>query len=262
MIVAAIQKPGYTGNDCVPIFDAITRTHTADADEYCVVTQPDHAKVSGAVASAFDRQRFPFLDEQLVEAIGLHDYGWVIFDGIAPNPLLPPVLPDGRLRSFLTTPPEMFLRAWFGSIEHASQICAAAGVMVSQHFEQLAEFRLESAQDGPDDTYRLQQFRENERRRQSALNSTLGPQEQSELLRVLQFCDLASLYVSCGIHESVVLPPLFKGRPLQMRRNGDAVEVLNSPLTAKVKTNCPAFQWKRGSRELKPNSISIEMIPV
>jgi len=66
-------------------FEAIAAVQKNDLLPCWFVTQPDHAHLSGMIADGFDRRRFPELTADVVEAIGLHDEGWEIFDGSAPG---------------------------------------------------------------------------------------------------------------------------------------------------------------------------------
>lgn len=259
MIVAALQTEAAASVEYVPIFDAIARLHERNATEYCVVTQPDHAQLSGAFAAAFDRERFPYIDDEILQGIAVHDSGWAPFDGRAPHPILPKVLPDGRLQSFLTTPPEIFLRAWTGSIDQAEDVGDAAGAMVSRHFGRLAQYRLQNVQDGPEDVSRIHGFLRAEASRQERLD---GGNQQNGLLKVLQFCDLISLYVCCGVRESVLFPPLFEGELVRVRRSGGTTVVQNSPLKGQVEAKCPAFRWLAGANELIASPIAVKVVPV
>lgn len=259
MIVAALQTEAAASVEYVPIFEAIARLHERDAREYCVVTQPDHAQLSGAFAAAFDRERFPYINDEILQGIAVHDSGWTPFDGRAPHPILPKILPDGRLQSFLTTPPEMFLRAWTGSIDGAEDVGDAAGAMVSRHFERLAQYRLQNVQDRPEDVSRIHGFLRAEASRQDKLD---GGNQQIGLLKILQFCDLISLYVCCGVQESVVFPPLFEGEPVRVRRNAGTTEVQHSPLKGRVSAECPAYRWATGANELIASPIAVKVVPV
>src|SRR3974390_2171398 len=107
MIVAAIGPEQTADPKDSALFDSIARKHQQKASEYRLVTQPDHARLSGAFAAAIDRSRFPFVTDEIVRAVETHDIGWLPIDGAAPEPILPPYDTNGRLRSFLTTPPAM-----------------------------------------------------------------------------------------------------------------------------------------------------------
>ncbi len=261
MIVAAIcsesdAKPGAS------FFDAIVNRQQRDGDEYFLVTQPDHAKLSGLVAAALDRERLPYIADEVVEAIATHDLGWLPLDGAAPRPILPPYEAEGRLRSFLTTPPELFLRAWTGSISHAEQIGPTAGTMVSQHFEQLAQFRLRRAEDSPEDVARLHRFLAQEAARQLRLGRSIDQGHATQLLRLLQFCDLISLYLCCGVVIPLEFPQQFGSGVVAIARKDVVTELRGVPLHSRLDTECPAFRWRPGSPSLTPAPISIRLEPV
>ncbi|HEX6879403.1 MAG TPA: DUF3891 family protein [Terriglobales bacterium] len=240
----------------LPIFDVIAATHRERTEKYRVVTQPDHAILSGKVAAALDRRRFPFLDEELLEGIAYHDSGWFEVDGAAPSPKMPPTEADGKLRSFLTTSPEISLGAWSRSIDGAVRIGARAGSMVSRHFATIAQYRLNLQIDGPEDVQRLQDFL----RRESARNAHLGPgnSESGEALRVLQFCDQISLYLSCGSRQAAVFPMRFGDEPVQVQWRGESVEIRNVSLSP-VEVTLPAYEWRSGSDQLRFQPIGIDL---
>ena len=95
----------------ISAFEAIASVQKNDLLPCWFVTQPDHAHLSGAIAAGFDRRRFPELTADVVEAIGLHDEGWEIFDGSAPEPR-PQAFQNGHAIPFIAIPPDQFLRAW------------------------------------------------------------------------------------------------------------------------------------------------------
>lgn len=260
MIVAAVcsesdAKPGTS------FFDAIASRHQQGCGEYFLVTQPDHAKLSGAVAAVLDHERLPYITDEAVEAIATHDAGWLPLDGAAPRPILPPYEAEGHLRSFLTTPPELFLRAWTGSISHAEQIGPTAGTMVSQHFERLAQFRLQRAEDFPEDVARLHRFLAQESSRQLRLRKSSDQSHAAQLLQLMQFCDLISLYLCCGVDIPLEFPQQFGSGPVAIARKNVVAELRGVPLRSRLHTECPAFRWHPGSPVLTSAPISIRLEP-
>lgn len=246
MIVAAMGHK----SEPVPatsLFDAIAGRHQMEADEYCLVTQPDHARLSGAFAAALDRDRFLFITDEIVQAITDHDIGWLALDGAAPEPILPPYERDGRLRSFLTTPPELFLEAWSGSIAHAEQIGPTAGAMVSRHFGGLAQFRLQKEQDAPEDVSRLNYFLAQESSRQHRLRADLNECLSIDPLQVLQFCDLVSLSFCCSLDGPAQFPQNFGAGPVAIRKRNGVTELRGVPLRSSIEAECPAYHWRPGS---------------
>ncbi len=260
MIVAAIgpEQPGASKG----FFDAIAAKCQREAAEYRVVTQPDHAKLSGEFAAAVDRGRMPYVTDEIVRAVAAHDIGWLAIDGAAPNPILPPYEANGRLRSFLTTMPDVFLDAWVASIAQAERIGPAAGTMVSQHFERLAQFRLQRQEDGPEETARLHSFLAMESARQKRLRESRADGSTKELLMLLQFCDLISLYLCCGLESRQELAQEFGFGKVEISRDGEVVKVSGVPLRKTVVAECPAFLWRPGSPTLVPSAINVNVVPV
>ena len=253
MIVTALNQNSENA-DGASLFDAIVEKHRAVADEYRLVTQPDHARLSGAFAAALDRERFPGITDETVQAISEHDIGWLPLDGAAPKPVLPPFEQDGRLRSFLTTPPKVFLQAWTGSIANAEKIGPTAGTMVSRHFEGLAKFRLQRSQDSAEDVTRLNYFLAQE----SARQHRLGAEGSStDLLPILQFCDLISLCICCDVDGTSKFPMNFGEGAVHLTRSNGVAGLHGVPLRFAVAAECPAYRWRPGSPSLVPVPIKV-----
>jgi len=183
----------------IPVWDAIAATQQNRTASDWFIPQSDHAHISGALAAAFDRELFPDLTPEILEAIRLHDEGWVPCDGVAESPRLPAVVDGGRALSFFQLPPSVFLRAWQRSIDSAIAIGPAAGHIVSSHFRLLAGHRLHSSADTPEDTRALESFAAFELLREASLAPASGftSEQLARFLAVLQFCDVLSLYL-CG----------------------------------------------------------------
>jgi hypothetical protein len=261
MIVAGPCRETNSGSG-KSFFDAIAGRCQPGCEEYRLITQPDHAKLSGAIAAAFDRSHLPYVTDEIIAAIAGHDIGWLEIDGAAPRPVLPPYDRQGHLRSFLTTPPEIFLKAWTGSISHAEQIGPTAGMMVSRHFEQLAHFRLRSAEDSQDDVARLRAFLAQEGSRQQQLRKHSDETHASQSLELLQFCDLISLYLCCGVEAELEFPQQFGRGPAHIARRAGRTAVKGVPLRSEVKTQCPAYLWRPGSPALTQAPISVHILAI
>lgn len=175
----------------------VDRSQQGGAAAGWLIPQPAHAALAGEIAAKLSPEHFPGLDEKMVRAIALHDTGWGAFDARQIEALR---AGDGKNFvpvSFVAEKPCVFLPAWTGSIEVAEKISAAAGYMVSRHFESLGK--------EPDESYsaterkQLQQFRAREQQRQKRLAGASGKtHEQLEaLLQANRFCDLLSLFL-CG----------------------------------------------------------------
>lgn len=256
MIVAAITSSKQSAPEGLPLFDAIAAKGQEHAEEYRLVTQTDHARLSGAFATALDRGQLPYVDAEVLEAIATHDIGWTSIDGAAPTPILPPFDDNGRLRSFLTTPPPVFLQAWTGSIAHAERIGPTAGTMVSQHFERLAQFRLSRAVDVPSDVKLLQQFIAQEYARQLKLQSQ-GAAEPERLLALLQLSDVVSLYLCCGLESPQELGMDLGFGPISIAKNSEGCSIRGVPLREAFWASCPVYTWRPGSPSLQPSMLSV-----
>jgi len=207
---------------CIPVWDAILPTQRTYAPEYWLITQPDHAELSGAIAAALGPSLLPPLSPEVVQGITHHDDGWAPFDAQVG-------LTGGRPLSFLDFMPKDFLRAWGGSIERTEKIAPIAGAMVSGHFSRLAKNRLEWGIDGTADRELLVEFLQGEQERQQRLLSGHSREEFEFLTDVLQFCDVLSLYLCCGALQDVEFPQRFGPKPIRLRR-----EAARSPDQAAV----------------------------
>jgi hypothetical protein len=193
------------------VWDAILPTQKTCAPEYWLITQSDHAALSGAIAAGFGPPLLPQLSPEVVQGIALHDEGWAPLDAQTP-------VANGKPLSFLDYQPQDFLRAWNGSIDCAEKLAPIAGAMVSGHFWRLASNRLEGRTDGREDRRLLLNFLEKEQRRQQRLLGGRSRQELEFLTDVLQFCDVLSLYLCCGAAQNVEFPPRFGQAPIRLRR--------------------------------------------
>jgi len=206
----------------LPVWDAIHPTQKTKATDYWLITQLDHAALSGAIAGALGPPLLPRLSAEVVEAIAHHDDGWGPFDAHIS-------VINGRPFSFLDFPPKDFVRAWRESIESATKVAPIAGAMVSSHFSRLANNRLESGLDSAEDRELLVGFVENEHARQQALLGQHSREEFEFLTDALQFCDVLSLYLCCGATQNVEFRQSFGAGPIRLRR-----EAARSPDQAAV----------------------------
>jgi len=202
---------GEAAHACVPVWDAILPTQKASAPEYWLITQPDHAALSGDIAAALGPPLLPKLSPEVVQGITLHDEGWAPFDAQI-------TLADGRPLSFIDFLPKDFVRAWGGSIERAEKIAPIAGAIVSGHFSRLGQNRLEWGIDGAEDRRLLLDFLESEQARQQRLLGGYSREEFEFLTDVLQFCDVLSLYLCCGAVQDVTFSQRFGSKPIRLRR--------------------------------------------
>lgn len=211
MILRPQADPAAAATAVIPAWEAIAARQRRVAPSYLLVTQVEHARLSGELAGRFDAARVGKLPEDAVRAIAMHDGGWAGFDA----PQGPARSAAGKPVSFLDVPPQTFIPAWLRSIEQADLVSPLAGLMVSGHFSRLAASAPEVEEPSQEKEMMLEAFREREQRRQQQLFPLvrLSPGEVERLVDVLQFCDLLSLYLCCGSQHPVEFPqPLLAGK--------------------------------------------------
>ena len=205
---------------CIPAWNAILRTQQEPGDDCWLITQPDHAALSGDLAANLS---LPGAAPEVVRAIALHDEGWAACDQRA---LAAAELPGApRPRSFVQMPVAEFVPAWTASIDRAESVAPIGGLMVSAHFCFLADEHLGAGGDPPEDTRLLRRFLEAEHKRRVRLRAEerRTPAEVEGLVQALQFCDLVSLYLCSGAQEDVEFPQRLSGpRPICLRREKEA----------------------------------------
>jgi len=209
--ILAIDRQHSSSSHVLPVWDAIHPTQKSEAAEYWLVTQPDHAELSGAIANALGPPLLPRLSSEVVEGIARHDDGWAPFDAHIS-------LINGRPFSFLDFPPLDFLCAWRESIESAAKVAPISAAMVSGHFSRLGKNRLDWDIDNAEDRQLLVDFLDNEQLRQQRLLGGHSREEFEFLTDVLQFCDVLSLYLCCGATRDVEFPQKFGVTPIRLRR--------------------------------------------
>lgn len=248
----------------LPVWTVIAERQKQCAQSWWLVAQPDHARLSGDLAAKFVSPLFPKVSPDIALAIAFHDAGWETFPSER-DPAAPPMISDDfKPRSFIEFAPHDFFPAWTQSIERAQQICAEGGVMVSRHFEALAQFRLKQQIDGPAEETLVRDFVNREAARQQRLcaDARITQQRSDELLKLLQLCDLLSLYLCCGAQDDVELPRSFGGRSIQITRE-DSISVLSpSPFGADGPADEP-IEFRVAARtypEAKEQSSATELV--
>ena len=240
-----------------PVFDAIAEVQKSAAVSDWYVTQPDHAAVSGQLAAAFDSRKVPNVGEAVVRAISLHDVGWMPYDGDVHSPYPPARHESGVPVSFANTGPERFLRAWMGSIQAAQSTGALGGLIVSAHFERIGRPYLERGAGTPERRAEVEQFLQREAARAERLlpQTGLPPQEIEALVAVVQFCDLASLYLCANPPAPVELPQMLNGGRVQLSFENGAFRMRPSLLDHVLVLEIPCVRFVDGKAER-------EMVPV
>ena len=254
-------------SETVPAWKAVAAAQKQSAPAWWLVAQPDHAALAGELAAQFAAPGCHISDREVVRAIALHDAGWAKYDGGSEagggQNTAPRLLHDssGRPLSFLQAPVEMFVEAWTASIAHTEiEAGATGGLMVSGHFRRLAEHRLNSVEDTPEDEARIRAFVSHEThqdearfRRQSRTRAEL-----ERLVDVLQFCDLLSLYLCCGSRASVQFPQALGPRPIVLRRSGGLCLLEPSPFGEEISLGVAARRHPASGTE--PNTCVLPML--
>jgi uncharacterized protein DUF3891 len=213
-----------------PAWTVVERTQREHGPS-ALITQPDHAKLAGEIASAFDRKCFPLLDDDIALAIARHDEGWAWFDR---------TMLEGKMQrgSFVEAPVADFINAWTGSIDAAENVSPAGGIIVSSHFARLGGSRLSSDIDTGADHAALETFLAEEATRRERLHKLqrLTTAQLEGLTDVLQFCDLLSLYLCCGARDAVEFPQDLGGGPIRAEWRDAALALTPTPLARPLET--------------------------
>jgi len=98
-------------------------------DSFFLVTQDEHAKLSGALAARVGNDRFaiPSPYEDVVRGISMHDSGWPLHDDS------PTLDPQGLPLHVFESPVEVSTMVWTESVRRASQAGDYCGLLVSLH---------------------------------------------------------------------------------------------------------------------------------
>ncbi len=236
-----------------PAFEAIEETQRLRATGGWLVTQPDHGRIAGQLAAAFDARKVPNVSESVVRAISLHDIGWMPLDGDFNSPI-----ESGARTSFVDSEPERFLQAWMGSIQAAQSTGPLGGLMVSAHFARLIHPYLERGDGTPAQRAQAEQFLQREAERVDRLLPHAGlPIEEIEaLIAVLQFCDLASIYL-CSNPEAPVELSQFLDKQVQLSFENGAYRMHPGLLDEVLVLEIPCVRFFEGRplRELVPVKV-------
>ncbi len=249
MILHPRSPAPFASSEIIPAWNAVAAAQKQNTSAWWLIAQPDHAALAGDLAAQCDAPRYTHLEDDIVCAIALHDAGWAKYDGGGTggggqvNTPAPPRDPKGRPLSFLQALVPMFLEAWIASIQCAEEKAGAiGGLMVSGHFRRLAEHRLKSVEDSPEDTACLQAFLKSEAQQEEA-RLRRQPRSRADVERLvdlLQFCDLLSLYLCCGSLASVQFPQALGSRSMVLRRDGELCLLDPSPFREEISLGVPA----------------------
>ena len=260
MIFRSQLHPHESHGAVAPAFDAISETqHKAGVSDW-FVTQPDHARLSGELAAALDPNLIHHISEAVARAIGMHDIGWMPYDGDAGSPQAPKALDSGVAISFVNSEPETFLPAWLGSIQAAQSTGPLGGLIVSAHFQRLTTPYLESGKGTPEQRSRVEQFLHRERARVDRLlpQAGLRPGEIEALIQVLQFCDLASLYWCANPLAPIELPQVLNGSRVQFSCEGGRFRMAPNLLKHALTLEIPCVRFMDGKPEREMVRVRVE----
>lgn len=229
MILRPLTPDADAAGDAAPAWPTIAARQRQAAGACLLISQPDHARLSGELAAHFRSPQFARITPEMARAIGMHDEGWGIYAAEARIDAPPEMNADGRPLSFIEGAPAQFLPAWARSIEATAAACAAGGVVVSRHFCSLGEFRLKHGPLTAAELAALEDFLALQRRlqRQWLDGCGCGENELAALLEVLQFCDLLSLYLCCGARRTVEFPNRLTDVPVRIMPVGGTDEPPN-----------------------------------
>jgi hypothetical protein len=154
-------------------------------NEFLMVKQHDHARVSGEIAQHWKDEFFIGTEKkpQVILAIYQHDRGWIDLDA---SPLWN--IHDNRPYTFEDYPIEPKVASYRKAIDEVERMDKYAGLLCSLHF---ASF-LEGAGDQPSRT-----FWSHEKQRQLSLfrNLAIKGHDYQYHLEILKLCDNLSLYL-------------------------------------------------------------------
>jgi hypothetical protein len=185
-----------------------------------LVTQHEHARVSGELARTFGNTHFAAIDPAgpVQQAIRHHDAGWPLHDD------QPTLNPAGQPRDVFESDPAAALHIWEESSRRAELLGAYQGLLVSLHGMHLSIHAASASPGKPAKIdvgnlrlrFELNKYQRNEEERQDRLRRQLGlrvdrplkyglamdqgdPAEQQLTFdfALLELCDLLSLAVLC-----------------------------------------------------------------
>jgi hypothetical protein len=209
------------GSGLQPAWSVVERSQIPRMDECWLIPQPAHAALSGEIAAQLAPEHFPGITPEVIQAIALHDAGWGLPDaeGIQKSRAATPKNPN-QPKSFIKFPPQETLAIWTFSIDTTQKLSAVGGYIVSRHFAAIG--KIQAGQYDSKHSAFFARFEEQEMRRQEKLlQKARATAEQMEpLVKALQFCDLLSLYISCGSLEDVTFPQKVGDQEIALRRRG------------------------------------------
>ncbi|MDR3764081.1 MAG: DUF3891 family protein [Acidobacteriota bacterium] len=259
MIFRSTLSPQNTSGEIKPVFDVLNEVQWAATVADWFVTQPDHGKLSGEIAGAIDSRKVDHLSAAVKQAIGLHDMGWVPYDGGFKTPRPPVMAEDGHVLSFVNCSPERFLNAWSSSIQTAQSTGPLGGLLVSAHFARLTHPYLNKGDGTPEERAKVEQFlyREAERVDRLLPQVELKLEEVNHLLEFVGMCDLMSLYLCANPTEPVELPFELEGQKVTLSYEDGAYRMRPNMLDHVLIMEIPCLRSVDGKfeKELVPIKV-------
>lgn len=154
-------------------------------DSFCLITQTDHADLSGQLFDKLDKNLIPHIhDESLRKATYEHDRGWKSLDDT-------PIWNDQQQRpySFLDFPLAIKLLGYQNGISQTEKEDPYAGLLCSMHYAEIVQYAAHDL---------ITRFIGQETQRQLTIRSQLKLKDDTKLLshfHVLQFLDRFSLFL-------------------------------------------------------------------
>jgi hypothetical protein len=232
MIVRPLEVPLAAAPDRQapePVWMAIERSQTRKLDACWLITQPAHAALSAEMAARLDPAHFPGIDANVVRAVAMHDAGWSAADAraIQASRAVDGNRKPARPHSFLEYSPAEVVEIWSASIETAAKLSPLGGIVVSRHFSSIAAHYAGDTKGSS----RIRAFLNAEAQRQVRLGARVheSAHKVQRIVEALQFCDLLSLYLCCGLTEPVEFPQALRDRPIRLQPEGDGETIHLSP---------------------------------
>lgn len=144
-------------------------------DEFVLITQHDHARLSGRLAERVGNGLFspPTPYQETVDGIALHDCGWPLHDD------RPTLNPQGQPLHVLESPMSVAIPVWSESVRCASERHPYSGLLVSLHvlaLSALAQSRDQTPHErykDPRDLFELNKFQHRQVEHQQRLRAAL-----------------------------------------------------------------------------------------
>ena len=194
--------------------------HRAD-DEFFLITQHDHALLSGRLAEHLSGNPIRKPSPQAIQGIALHDCGWPLHDDE------PTLNSEGLPLHVFETPPAISTKVWSASASRTANKEPYSGLLVSLHVLSLS-FMSQASHRSPHDVFELNKFQHRQVELQEELRTRLdmridlplthglaqpGTSTQEDALLfdfyLLKMMDVLSLAVCCSEDLSVSLENVF-----------------------------------------------------